>query len=139
MESSNPTIDRTNFGVALDLAFVLQKLGMMSQAQVLILRVETQLEKLPRLGLFGYFVDDARIQVLNGNHDEAMQRLIQARAEGWRHTWRYHLYNDPILKTLHHRDDYQRLREELEFEMIKKRAQIQESEMTSLACMKEAA
>jgi hypothetical protein len=54
----------------------------------------------PRLGIAGYWINDARAYAVQGNSEKALDALRTAVDAGWRlHTW-YHLDLDPNLESI---------------------------------------
>ena len=82
-----PTIDRTNYRAAIDLAGILIRAGDTTRAERLLAGSERTIRALPRLGWFGYGIADAEILALRGDAAGAAQRISEARRQGWLLRW----------------------------------------------------
>lgn len=102
--AKSPVIDARNFGAAVDLALVLLKTGEAELATEILQRAEGWVLAHPRLGIRGYGIADARIRLLRGENDAALELLREAVKSGWRGPyWRYYRDFDPVLAPI--RDD----------------------------------
>jgi hypothetical protein len=63
-----PRLDGLNYGVAVDLALVLQKRGDDARANMLLDAAEQAIGKLPRLGVNGYGIADVQIHALRSQN-----------------------------------------------------------------------
>ena len=109
ISSGEALIDGRNYRAAIYVAFALDQLGKRQQAISLLDQAETCLTGMQRLGVHGYWVSDAQIQAIRGDHAESLKRLEAAVEEGWRNLWRFYLLHDPILQVLHTQRRYEAL------------------------------
>jgi len=84
-----PRIDGTNCFVAINLVPVLQKIGEIERAGMLLDLSEQVVRTIPRLGVGGHGIADVRIFALRGQRKEALVALQDAEKAGWRLWWRY--------------------------------------------------
>jgi len=89
--------NRSNFQAAVNLAGLMQASGRPATADQLLNGVDRYIQSIPRLGLFGYGIEDVRIQVLQGELEQALASLRTAVNSNWRYFWRYYLDHDPVL------------------------------------------
>jgi len=111
-----PTIDRANFGPAIDLAYVLSKTGEQERANLLLDRSLTFIQTIPRLG-FGYGISDVLIYAQQGKTEKALAALRQAIDERWRNYWWYYAEHDPNLDSIRDEPEFQAMVEEIKAEM----------------------
>lgn len=98
-----PRFDDFGFCNASAYGFVLQRLGDRERAQQVLDAYLRYIVDRPRLGLKGFGIADVEALALLGRHDEALARLREAVAAGWRTTWlrhSWHLADDPYLTEL---------------------------------------
>ncbi|MDH3902299.1 MAG: tetratricopeptide repeat protein, partial [Xanthomonadales bacterium] len=102
-------VDGGNYQAAIYVAFALDRLGERRRALALLDRAESALKGMQRLGIHGYWVADAQIQVIRRDYTGSIERLETAVEEGWRNLWRFYLFHDPILQGLREQPGFQTL------------------------------
>lgn len=113
----------SNYRAAIDLALVLQLEGDHELAGQLLDRSTALIEKAPRMGEFGYRIDDVRMHALRGQHRLALQALRAAAKSGWRGPyWRYHRDFDPALAAVRDDPEFKAVFAEIERDMAQQRA-----------------
>jgi len=117
MNAEDPKVDRSNYRAAIDLAFVFSKAGNQQRADRLLDRSLEQIQTMPRLGYFGFGIDDVRIHAIRGEREKALLALRQALDEGWRANWWYYLKHDMSLELLHDEPEFQAMVSEIEADM----------------------
>ncbi len=123
--AASPAIDATNFDAAIDLALVLQKTSEAGLATELLQRAEAWVVANPRLGIRGYGIGDARIQMLRGRHGAALAMLQQAQQSGWRGPlWRYYRDFDPVLAPVRNDPVFKAAFAAIERDMARQRAEL---------------
>jgi tetratricopeptide (TPR) repeat protein len=128
LNEGDPTIDGSNWEMAIDLALVLSKAGDQGHADLLLNRSLGHIQTLPRLGRSGYGIADAQIYALQGDKQKALSALQRAIDEGWRRFWWYHLKLDPTLDSLHDEPEYQAMVAEIEADMAEQLTRVREME-----------
>jgi TolB-like protein/Tfp pilus assembly protein PilF len=123
-----PTIDQTNYGAAIDLAYVLPKTGEPERANMLLSRALTFIQSIPRLGLRGHLVADVRIYALQGQTPKALAALREAIDAGWRVWWWYFLEHDPLLDPIRDEPEFQAMVAEVRDDMAAQLARLREWE-----------
>jgi len=95
-----PEIDGSNYRATIYVAFALKQRGETRRASELLDQAEAFLQNIQRLGIHGFWVSDAQIQAIRGNHTASLVLLRKAADEGWRNLWRFYLLHDPVLEPL---------------------------------------
>ncbi len=134
LEEEKPIVDRSNFGIAIDLAHRLKISGDSARANKLIDGVESVIDAIPRLGFYGYWVDDARLYALKNQPKDAIKALDEALDSGWRFRWWYFFDHDPVLASLRNIPEYQRMREDITTQINGELKEIRSSEQRHLFC-----
>ena len=99
-EPEIPVVNAWNYFQAIDLAPVLLQLGETDRAADMLEGALNVMKTRPRLGIAGYWINDARAYAVLGNTEKALDALRTAVDAGWRlHTW-YHLDLDPNLESI---------------------------------------
>jgi len=98
---------RANFRAAIDLAEVLTSLDRNSEARPLLDAAWSFIQNIPRLGMAGFGVDDARILMLRGDTEAALAALEEAVRAGWRSDWPFYLEYDSVLAPLRGRPRFE--------------------------------
>ena len=112
-----PEVTVSNYQAAVDLALVLIRLNEQERANDLLAGSLMAIETLPRHGMNGYSITDARIYSLQQRPQQALNALRQAVDEGWRiFSWLY-LQHDPSLDALRAEPEFQRLHAELQADL----------------------
>jgi tetratricopeptide (TPR) repeat protein len=125
LEPTPPTIDGSNWRAAIDVAPVLQATGAGAAANALLDRAGQFIKTIPRLGLAGYGVADARIQALRGEKRAALAALREAEKAGWRGpNWRYYRDFDPNLASIRNEPAFKAVFADIERDMARQRAEL---------------
>jgi DNA invertase Pin-like site-specific DNA recombinase len=75
------------------------------------------LPTIPRLGIDGYGISDARIYALQGKTEAALASLRQAIDQGWRGTWWFYLEHDSSLDSIRDEPEFQDMLDEIKADM----------------------
>jgi TolB-like protein/thioredoxin-like negative regulator of GroEL len=120
-----PRIDTSNYGVAVDLALVLQKRGDTARADVLLDAAAQAIGKLQRLGTTGYGITNVQIHALRGAKGKALAALRDADKTGWRGPyWRYYRDFDPNLASIRGDPTFKAVFADIERDMARQRAEL---------------
>ncbi len=111
------SINWLNFGAAIDVAYVLYKMGEQQHADLLLDRAEAHINTLPRLGCCGSGIADVEIHAIRGQEAEALATLERAVSEGWRMRWWWDTDYNPNLSSLWGKEPYEALMTSLREEM----------------------
>jgi len=128
LDDANPDIGVSNFRIANDIAYLLQKTGDHARAAMLLDRNMAFIQTIPRLGYSGYGIEDARIHMLQGSTELALAATREAVDSGWRASWRYFLKHDSVLEPLHNEPEYQAIIAEVEADMAAQLIRVREME-----------
>jgi tetratricopeptide (TPR) repeat protein len=128
LNEDSPKLGSENYQSAIDLALILSKLGEQERADRLLESSLQYIQRIPRLGGFGYGIADVQIYALQGDKQKALSALQQAIDEGWRAYWWYYLKFDPILESLHDEPEFQAMVAEIEADMAAQLARVREME-----------
>jgi DNA-binding winged helix-turn-helix (wHTH) protein/TolB-like protein len=109
LQSDFPVVNKENYEAAIDLALVLSGTGEHERARQLLDGSMRLINDMPRLGFYGYAIDDVMIHALQGRENEALAALNEAINDGWRWEVRYQLEHEPNLFGLHDNPEYQSL------------------------------
>ena len=123
---NDPAVGRANYEGAIGLAMVALRSDEPAYAELLLQRSLEVLQRVPRLGSYGYGVADARIYALRGENQKALATLRRAIDERWRGYWWYYLEHDLALESLHGEPAYQAMIAELRAEMAQQLARVRE-------------
>ena len=123
-----PTIGDRNYRAAIDLALISSKMGEQERADRLLESSLQYIQRISRLGNWGYGVADVQIYALQGDKRKALSALQRAIDEGWRSSWWYYLKYDPTLESLHDEPEYQAMVAEIEADMAAQLARVREME-----------
>ena len=119
-----PRLDGLNYGVAVDLAFVLQKRGDDVRANMLLDAAAQAIGRIPRLGANGYGITDVQIHALRGDKAKALVALRAAEQAGWRRSWRYYRDFDPNLASIRNEPEFKTVFADIERDMARQRAEL---------------
>ena len=120
-----PRLDLLNYGVAVDLALILQMRGDAARANVLLDAAAQAIGRIPRLGLGGYGITDVQIQALRGDKAKALAALREAEQAGWRGPlWRYYRDFDPNLASIRNEPEFKAIFANIERDMARQRAEL---------------
>jgi TolB-like protein/Tfp pilus assembly protein PilF len=129
VRNNGPDIHLRNYRAAIDLAWLLQRMGDSQKADKLLTLAYDFIEKQPRLGWWGgYWVSDVQILALQGRKEEALASLQQAADEGWRSLWWYYLRHDPNLDSIRDDPRFQRIVAQIEADMFAQMQRVVEME-----------
>jgi TolB-like protein len=123
---SVPRLDASNYGVAVDLALILQKRGDAARANILLDAAAQAIGKVPRMGgEYGYGITDIQIHALRGNKAKALAALREAKKAGWRGPyWRYYRDFDPNLASIRNDPEFKAVFADIERDMARQRAEL---------------
>jgi len=125
LASTPSTIDGSNWQAAIDVAPVLRAAGEGAAAGALLDRAEQFVRTIPRLGVTGYGIADARIHALRGDHAKALASLREAETAGWRGPyWRYYRDFDPNLASIRNEPEFRAVFADIERDMARQRAEL---------------
>ena len=120
-----PRLDGLNYGVAVDLALILQQRGDKVKVKALLDAAAQAIGKLPRLGAGGYGITDVRIHALRGDTAKALAALRQAEKVGWRGPyWGYARDFDPSLASIRNDPEFKAVFADIGRDMERQRAEI---------------
>jgi TolB-like protein/Tfp pilus assembly protein PilF len=128
LNEDSPKIGNRNYRAAIDLALILSKTGEHERADRLLESSLQYIQRISRLGEFGYGIADVQIYALQGDKQKALSALQQAIDEGWRNSWWYYLKFDPNLESLNDEPEYQAMVAEIEADMAAQLARVREME-----------
>ena len=121
---SEPEIDGTNYGAAINLALVLFATGEQERANMLLDLSKSFIDTIPRLGFRGFWVSDVQIYALKGNTAAALAALRQAIDSRWRSLWWYYLKHDTTLDSIRGESEFQAMVKEIETDMAEQLARV---------------
>lgn len=136
LAENKPTIDNTNIGEAVDLAYVLQLSGNTERAQLLLDRSLTFIHnQMRRLDFTGYGLDDVSIYAIQGEKQLALTTMRQAIDEGWRVASWFVLDYEPNLSSIRNEPEFQVMREEIRKEMAEQLARVRTTRRDDEVCV----
>lgn len=116
---TKPLINSDNYRHAIDFAYVIQLKGDDIIAKTLLEHSQKFIEKIPRLGPYGFLIADVMIHALLNDKKTAITKLRLAITEGWNAEWWYQLKN-PNLLSLKEDPDFIAIVSKLKTDMHKK-------------------
>jgi len=115
----------SNYHAAIDLCVVLLADGDEELAGLLLDRSEALIQRIQRMGWWGYRIEDARINALRGRRQLALDGLREATRAGWRGPfWRYYCDSDPALAPIRDSPEFKSLFVEIEQDMARQREEL---------------
>ena len=120
--ADDPRVDWTNYFVAIDVSLLFQKCGDTARGNALLSAAEQVIRRIPRMGAYGYDINDVKIHALRGDKVKALTALREAKNAGWRYTWRY-LPMDPNLAVIREEPAFKAIYTEIERDIAKQRAE----------------
>lgn len=136
-----PVVDMNNYANAIDLAYVLKKLGENERAEALLDASLGVIATLPRLGVGGYYISDVRVYAVRNQNDRALAALQAAIDSGWRFLAWYHWEFDATLESLRNEPEFLRLYDRVQADLAEQSRRVRdlrESGDISLAARLEA-
>jgi TolB-like protein/class 3 adenylate cyclase/Tfp pilus assembly protein PilF len=129
LTKDEPTIDRINYKVAIDLAYVLQLMGEKERAGLLLDRSLKIIHGgIPRYNYDGYGIADVQVYALQGKKQLALTALREAIDEGWSANWRYSLEHNPNLESIRNEPEFQAMLVEIKVNMARQLARVKDME-----------
>jgi tetratricopeptide (TPR) repeat protein len=128
LNEHSPKLGSRNYQSAIDLALISSKIGQQQRADRLLESSLQYIQRIPRLGGYGYGIADVQIYALQGDKQKALSALRQAVDEGWRVGWWYFLKQDLSLESLHDEPEFQAMVAEIEADMAAQLARVREME-----------
>ena len=126
-----PGLTLENYRAAIDLAWLLQKIGDQLKAAKLLRLSSEYIQEKPRLGWWGgFWISDVQILALQGKKSEASVALHKAISEGWRSLWWYYLQHDPNLDSIRGEPEFQRALAEIRADVSTQMGHIKEMEQS---------
>jgi hypothetical protein len=123
--SAPPTVDRSNYQVAIDLARVLQRTGESERAKLLLERSEKVIRQLQGLTAMASEISEVQIYALRGDKAKALAALREEEMAGWRGPfWRYHRDFDPNLSSIRDEAEFKAVFADIERDMARQRAEL---------------
>ena len=120
-----PRLNGLNYGVAIDLALVLQKRGDDARANILLDAAAQAIVRIPRLGANGCGIKDVQIHALRGDKTKALAVLREADRAGWRGPfWRYYRDFDLALASIRNEPEFRTVFANIERDMARQRAEL---------------
>ena len=126
IDQSDPVVNGTNYGLAIDLAYILIKAGQHDHARMLLNRSLAAIESEPRLGYVGFKIQDVEAYALLGDTEKALSVLRTAVDDGWRYDWRSSLKYATSLESIRDEPRFQAIIDELESETAAQLSRVNE-------------
>jgi len=116
-----PNASRSNSSLALNRVYCLRQLGRTGEAEEILARARAYVETLQQNTVYGFFRIDAKLRVLDGDTDGALD-VLEAAYERNELFWT--VRNDPVLRTLAGEPRFQALFRKVDEEIDAMRAQL---------------
>ena len=107
----SPNAPRSNSNLALNRAYCLQQASDTDQADIVLAAVNEYVQTLRENTVYGFFIIDSKLQLLQGNIDAALDILAAAHERneiGWKDR------HDPVLRTLIDEPRFQQIFDEID-------------------------
>ena len=98
--------------------------GETERASLLLDRAEQLIHTTPRLGEYGYGIDDVQILALRGEKAKALVNLREAEQAGWRSYWRYYRDLEPSFASIRNEPEFKAVFADIERDMARQRAEL---------------
>jgi len=121
------TIDDSNFRVAIDIAYALERVGKSTEAAALLDGVSAFLSARRSHAIGRSDVYAARIEAVRGKTASAVAMLRNAVDDGWRHQWWWELQHDAAFQALHDEPEFKELLELIREDMDRQRRSLEPS------------
>jgi TolB-like protein len=117
LERPEPDVNGNNVFAAVSVAFLLRAEGDIEGSNLLLDLTRDVVEQMPRLGVNGFGLEDARLLAVEGKNDKAIAAMAQGIDDGVRVGSRG-LEFDMVLASIYDEPDFQALLERLEKESV---------------------
>ena len=128
VDGEDPEVTGTNWGMAIEVANILAKVGERERADKLLHKVLLAIGSAPRLGYNGFAIGDVEVYALLGDKEKALSTLATAVQEGWRSQWWINTEKNDNLASLHDEPRYQAIIVDIQFQMAQQLARVREWE-----------
>ncbi|NCF73821.1 MAG: tetratricopeptide repeat protein [Gammaproteobacteria bacterium] len=128
VDGEDPQVNGTNWGIAIEVANVLIKVGERERADKLLHKALLAIGSAPRLGYKGFGISDAEVYALLGDKEKALSTLATAVQEGWRSQWWTNTEKNDNLASLHDEPLYQAIIGDIQSQMAEQLARVREWE-----------
>ena len=128
VDGEDPEVNATNWGVAIEVANILAKLGERERADILLHKALLIIGSRPRLGYGGFGINDVVIYALLGDKEKALSTFATAVEAGWRFSWWVNTEANGYLASLHDDPRYQSIIADLQAQMAEQLARVREWE-----------
>ena len=128
VSADEPGINRANFYVAVEIAYLHIQSGEEEQGRALLEAAISIINTVPILSIDGGGWGNARTYALLGRRDEALAELQRGVDAGWRMDWRYAFDHDPIFASLRDEPDFAAMRAEIATDMAEQLRNVRELE-----------
>lgn len=127
----DPEVSRLNLFPAINRSLALEKVGDRECAARLLEKALDQMQRMPRLGFFGYGIADVEVYARQGKPEQALAVLRQAIDAGYRMPWWTQAERSPHTELL--RDDlqFQAMMEEIRVDLASQLERVRHTERRS--------
>lgn len=123
----DPGVSRLNIFPAINLSLALEKTDDRECAARLLNQALEQIQRMPRLGFFGYGLADVEIYARRGDRRQALAALRQAIDGGYRVYWWAQGERSPHTESLRDDPEFEAMMDEIRFEMAAQLKQVRET------------